>query len=152
MRTKSGAFRKEDYKKYNEYAINLITKYLVKKGFTVPDKEEDYGIDMIAYKDGEEYRIEAEVKRSYYGHFTFEETYPYKTVSFLGRKKRLAKKGKFWYFIICEDSEYCVICDSDTIYNEKYKLMVDVDNDKRFGRDEFYRVPRELCAFRNLNE
>ena len=152
MRTKAGDFRKDDYKHYNEYAINLIAKYLSKRGFTVLNKEEDYGVDILAYKNGEEYRIEAEVKRSYYRHFDFNDNYPYKTVSFLGRKKRLANKGKFWYFVVCEHTEYCVICDSDTIYNEEYKLMVDVDNDKRFGTDEFYRVPRELCAFRNLNE
>ena len=44
------------------------------------------------YKDGLKYRIEAEVKNTF---FTDSGSYPFDTVSFLGRKKKYSNKLTF---------------------------------------------------------
>lgn len=150
QRTKAGVFRPEDYKEFNSYAIDKITQFLNRRGFYVPAKKEDYTIDIHAWKNNKLYRIEAEVRSDL--NFTTRETFPFNTVSFLARKKKYNLVSSFWYFLVCKQTEYCVFCNSDTIFKEQYKQVLNVNNIKRFGRDEFYRVPRGLCQFRNLNE
>ena len=58
MRTKAGEFRQDDYNEYNDISIKKVSDYLIEKGFTVPYKDEDYDIDIVAYKNNIEYRIE----------------------------------------------------------------------------------------------
>ena len=67
MRTKAGKFRQDSYDENDKFAINKIQKYLLKKNFIIEEKDqEDFDIDIIAYKDGLKYRIEAEVKNTFF--------------------------------------------------------------------------------------
>jgi hypothetical protein len=148
MRTKAGIFRKDSYDLNNDSAISKVQKYLEDNGFTVEEKEvEDYDIDVIANKDGLEYRIEVEVKNTY---FEDEETYPFDTVSFLGRKKKYSDPGMFYYFLLSTKHNSFLYCESDIIYKEKHKETATVNTSQRYGEDLFYRVPKELCKFRQF--
>ena len=108
---------------------------------------EDYDIDVIAYKDGVKYRIEVEVKNTY---FENQETYPFDTVSFLGRKKKYSNPGMFYYFLLSTKHNSFLYCESDIIYQEKHKETATVNTSQRYGEDLFYRVPKELCKFRQF--
>lgn len=148
MRTKAGVFRKDDYDELNDYAINMITKFLQFFGYDVPKKEEDYTIDIEAYRNNKKYRVEAEVRSDLW--FTDRETFPFDTVSFLGRKKKYEDISDFWYFLVCKKTGYAVYCNSNTIYKDIYRETIRVNNIKRYGDDVFYRVPKSLCKFINL--
>ena len=148
MRTKAGVFRKDDYDELNSYAIDMITEFLQFFGYDVPKKEEDFTIDIEAFRDGKKYRIEAEVRSDLW--FEERETFPFDTVSFLGRKKKYEDISDFWYFLVCKKTGYAVYCNSNTIYKDIYRETITVNNSKRYGDDVFYRVPKMLCKFINL--
>jgi hypothetical protein len=148
MRTKAGKFREDDYNKYNDASIKKVSDYLIKEGFNVPHKEEDYDIDIIAYKNNIEYRIEVEVRTKL--NWTSEKDYPYSTVSFLARKEKYCKPGVFWYFLVSNDINNFLFCRSDYIFNEQYQVVKQVDTNKRYGIDIAYHVPKQLCNFRSF--
>tara|TARA_S200002703_G_scaffold157391_1_gene165074 strand:- start:1616 stop:2068 length:453 start_codon:yes stop_codon:yes gene_type:complete len=148
MRTRAGVFRKDDYDELNDYAISMITEFLQFFGYDVPKKAEDFTIDIEAYRNGNKYRIEAEVRSDLW--FTERETFPFDTVSFLGRKKKYEDISDFWYFLVCKKTGYAVYCNSKTIYQDIYRENIMVNNKKRYGNDVFYRVPKMLCKFINL--
>ena len=145
-RTKAGVFRQDSYDKNDKFAIDRIKKYLLKNNFTIKEKKtEDFDIDIIAYKNKIKYRIEAEVKNTY---FYDMKSFPFKTVSFLGRKEKNRREGEFYYFLLCRKNKSFLYCKSDIIYQEKYKEIKKVNTRERFGNDVFYRVPKTLCVFK----
>tara|TARA_R110002167_G_scaffold70851_1_gene200071 strand:- start:466 stop:912 length:447 start_codon:yes stop_codon:yes gene_type:complete len=146
MRTKIGQFRQDDYNKYNDLSIKKVSDYLIKKGFNVPYKAEDYDIDIIAYKNNIEYRIEVEVRTKL--NWTSEKDYPYSTVSFLGRKEKYCKSKDFWYFLVSNDINNFLFCKSNYIFNTQYQVVKQVDTNKRYGVDIVYHIPKQLCNFR----
>jgi len=148
MRTKIGLFRQDDYNKYNDVSIKKVSDYLIKKGFIVPQKNEDYDIDIIAYKNNIEYRIEVEVRTKL--NWTSEKDYPFDTVSFLGRKEKYSKPNMFWYFLVSNDINNFLFCRSDYIFNKQYQIKKQVDTNKRYGIDIAYHVPKQLCKFRTF--
>jgi len=148
MRTKVGEFRQDDYNKYNDVSIKKVCDYLIKKNFSVPYKDEDYDIDLIAYKNNIEYRIEVEVRTKL--NWTSEKDYPFDTVSFLGRKEKYSKPDMFWYFLVSNDINNFLFCRSNYIFNKQYQVIKQVDTNKRYGIDTVYHVPKQLCNFRTF--
>ena len=114
----------------------------------MPDKDEDYDIDIIAYKNNIEYRIEVEVRTKL--NWTSEKDYPFDTVSFLGRKEKYSKPNMFWYFLVSNDINNFLFCRSDYIFNKQYQIKKQVDTNKRYGIDIAYHVPKQLCKFRTF--
>jgi len=150
---KAGQFSPEQYASNNEWGIARITKHLRDNGFEVVDKEiEDYDVDIIATKDGKEFRYEAEVKTGY--PFTGVDDYKFDTVSFLGRKKKYHKRSEngFYYAIVCKETEAIVYCHSEKIYKEEYRQIKTIKTAHRKGIDEFYLVPKNLCSFAVLSK
>lgn len=148
MRTKAGKFREDDYNKYNDLSIKKVSNYLIKKGFDVPHKDEDYDIDIIAYKNNIEYRIEVEVRTKL--NWTSEKDYPYSTVSFLGRKEKYCKLNDFWYVLVSNDINNFLFCKSNYIFNTEYQIVKQINTNKRYGTDITYHIPKELCSFRTF--
>lgn len=143
-------FVPESYKRNNSKGIDKFTKYLNKRGLTVEDKtEEDYGVDITAYdKDGSPVNFEIEMKSGY--PFTTQESFKFSTVSFLARKKKWNKGDGFWYVIICNETDYFIVCHSSDIFKERYKVIKRIQTVDRNGRDEMYHVPKEICEFKKL--
>lgn len=148
IRTKAGVFRKDSYDANNDIAIKKVIKYLESQGMRCEYKEEeDFDIDLICYKGSKKYRVEVEVKNTY---FEDEETYPFETVSFLKRKKKYAKPGMFFYFLLSKKCNSFLFCQSNIIYKDEYYEKCNVNTSQRYGSDEFYRVPKHLCQFRSF--
>ena len=100
-------FVEESYDKHNAWAIEKVSEYLVHRGYTISQKQkEDYGIDIEAVRNGETIYVEAEAKEDY--PWKDLESFKFDTVSFLGRKKKWAKH-KFWYVIICRETEAMLV-------------------------------------------
>lgn len=147
MRKKPSEFVQQSYNINNQSGIEKMIPYLISNGYDVPHKEEDYGVDIIAFKNGVEHRFEIEIKNT---EFTNRESYPWDTVSFLSRKQKMAYDEPFWYVLISPVTNWFLFCDSTTIYQKQYREKIHIDTLYRKGDDYFYRVPKELCNFRNL--
>jgi hypothetical protein len=143
-------FVEESYDKHNDWAIAKVSEYLEHRGYTIVKKEkEDYGIDIKAERNGETIYVEAEAKEDY--PWTDLDSFKFSTVSFLGRKKKWAEH-KFWYVIICRESEAMLVGHSDVIFQDQYIEKIHINKGKRKGGDTFYRVPKELLVFINKKD
>lgn len=140
-----GAFLQTSYDKNDTLGKSLLTWYLMKSGHTVNVPKENFGIDMTSTKDGKQYHWEVEMKAS--AIWTGEADFPYPTVSFLKRKAKMG--DNFWYAIICKDTQALVMARSTDIFKDEYKENVNVNTSDRQGVDEFYRVPKSKCLWKN---
>ena len=147
MNRGADVFRKSDYDKYDQHGKDMATEYLIGRGFEIVDKEEDFRIDIVATKNGKEYRIEIGVLDTI--EFTDEDSFKYPFVQFFARKKKQITDGHFHYMIICKKTGWFLCCNSEEIYKDKYyKRFYDK---RRGGYSEVYAVPKELCTFNNMS-
>lgn len=138
-------FIQESYNAYNQKGISLLSDFLSSKGYEIESKEEeDFNIDIVAYKEGNRYLFEAEMKKDIT--ITTPEAF-YKTVSFLSRKRKFAEKNWFIYFIISNKNNGAIWAPSDVIFRYEHKVQKYITKDGRQGWEDFYEVPRELCKF-----
>lgn len=138
-------FIQESYNAYNQKGISLLSDFLSSKGYEIESKEEeDFNIDIVAYKEGNRYLFEAEMKKDIT--ITTPEAF-YKTVSFLSRKRKFAEKNWFIYFIISNRNSGAIWAPSDVIFRYEHKVQKYITKDGRQGWEDFYEVPRELCRF-----
>ncbi len=149
MEYKARKFNENTYKKYDNFAKEKIIAYLKKRGHIILNKEENYNHDLITYKNNVKYYFELEVKIGY--PFTSKDDYKFKTVSFLGRKKRLHELFPFYYFIICNETNCVLFCKSEDIFKDEFIEKLNVNSKDRKGNDEMYRVPIDKCSFFNLS-
>ncbi len=139
-------FSQSSYDINDEYAKKKFTKFLLKKGYTLIDSEENFDHDIKALnQDGEIILFELEVKTGY--PFKSKKTFPFSTVSFTGRKERLHKINEFHYVIICRETNWAISCPSTIIYNPEYTQELYISTNTREGEDKFFRVPKEKCSF-----
>lgn len=146
---KARKFNKESYDKSDVFAKRKFIEFLVKKGHKIVESKEDYSHDIITKKDGVIFYFEVETKR--HRPFTNRETYPFQTVSFLGRKRKIHNKHPFYYIIICKETNWAICCDSNKIFIDIYNKKVNINTIHTKGKDQFFRVPKEECLFFNLN-
>ena len=142
----AGKFVESSYHKNNDFAINIINQFLIRRGYTIIQKQtEDYGIDIKAIdKNGKIQFFEAEVKSG--RSFTTRDSFPFPTVSFLARKKKWKDIG-FWYIIVCKETDYALVANSNDIFLDEYLETIDINTQDRKGKDYFYRVPKNICIF-----
>ena len=140
----AGKFVESSYDRNNSFAIDIINKFLIDKGYTIVEKVEDYGIDIEATKDGKTHMFEAEVKTG--RSFTTRDSFPFPTVSFLARKKKWKDIG-FWYIIVCKETNYALVANSNDIFKDEYLETLIINTEERKGVDNFYRVPKDKCKF-----
>ncbi len=138
-------FVKDQYDRYDALGRKLTCSFLESHGYTIePKEEEDYNIDIVAYKDGKRYFFEVEMKNTA---FTDMNSFPYSTVSFLDRKKKFSKDHLFFYIIISSKTYAALIVRSDKIFKKEYLERLYINTRERSGEDYFYRIPKELCRF-----
>lgn len=140
-----GRFIKEEYDKENDWAISIVSSFLIERGYTIIDKAEDYGVDIHAHKGDKHLFIEAEVKKRY--PWENRETFKFDTVSFLGRKKKWASGQGFWYFIVCRENKNIIFAHSSNIYKKDNREKIYVSTNQRRGEDLFYRLNKEEVWF-----
>jgi hypothetical protein len=150
MSTAAGKFVQEAYDDENDWSIEHFSQVLKMRGYELVDKpKEDYRVDITAIKDGKESYYEVEVKKNY--PFTTEEDFKFPTVSFLARKKKWADVG-FWYVIICKETLSMLMCHSDEIFKDEYRVHKNINTSHRKGSDIMYHVPKDKCKFITWND
>ena len=139
------AFIQDSYDTYNQKGIQLLSDYIVSKGYEIfPKEREDYDIDIVAQKNGKIYLFEAEMKKD--KSITTPENF-YRTVSFLSRKRKFAVNNWFIYFIISDVNYGAIWAPSDVIFKKEHKVEKYISKDGRKGLEDFYEVPRKECKF-----
>jgi hypothetical protein len=150
MNKGAGRFSAGSYKRNNSWGIERLKTYLRGQGFELQQaKEEDFGIDVTAFRSGKKWQFEVEVKTNY--PFTCKEDFKFPTVSFLARKEKW-KDRQFWYVIICKETEAALMASSDDIFQEEYKEELHIATHERQGGDLFYRMPKEKCKFFSVKQ
>ena len=119
----------------DDFAKELVIRFLQQNSFIAWVNEDQYGIDVIAEKDGDVFEIEVEVKHNWKG-----KDFPYDSVHFSERKRKFIKPSKFNVFwMLNDDWSWALLIDGlqmseapvivkDTIYttNEKF-IAVPID-------------------------
>lgn len=138
-----------DYKKYiqtDAKAKELMSTFLLKKGYTVNLKEEDYGIDIEATKNGNTVLFELEISSIDFD----KENFKYDEVHFLARKKKmLDKQGHYNYIIISSNHQYALTAKASDIFKED-NYITKYAGKGRDGIDEFYKLPKDQVKFFKL--
>jgi hypothetical protein len=147
----AGRFNQKSYEENDLLGKQLLLAYLYKRGHTILPQtfQEDYGVDIHTELEGKEYWFEVEMKDGYT--FTDGRTFPYPTVSFLGRKSKWKGK-KFYYCIISKTNYAAIISHSTLIYQPEYRTRIEINTTRRSGYDTFYRVPKKYCSFKSPEE
>jgi len=145
MKYTARKFQQNQYDKCDSISKKVFVEFIENRGHTIVSKEEDYNHDIVTEKDGTYHYFELETKRGY--PFRGRESFPFQSVSFLGRKKRLHEIKHFHYIILCWETKYAVGCHSSDIFLEKYAQERHLSNKERNGLDRFYRVPKNKCYF-----
>lgn len=148
MKYEARRFDLNQYKKYDKLAKELLKDHLLEKEYKIISEEEDYMHDIVVMDGDRKIFFEVEVKIGY--PFTSQEDFPFKTVSFAGRKIRLHKEQPFFYVIIDVETKTMVCCHSSIIFNEEYAETIYITKQSRRGLDMLYRVPKEICIFMKL--
>lgn len=138
-----------DYKKYlqtDAKAKELMSNFLTKKGYNVEQKEEDYGIDLIANKNNQQVKFELEISS-----IDFDlDNYKYDEVHFLARKKKmLDKQGDYHYIIISSNHQYALTAKASDIFKQD-NYITKYAGKGRDGIDEFYKLPKQQVKFFKL--
>ena len=136
-------FIEKSYERSNAWGISLASEHIKSHGWLITRDDENYDIDIEAKRHDKILHLEVEAKSNY--PWTCQEDYPFDSVSFLFRKKKYT--SDFWYMIICRETEAYALCHSTVIFNYKYFDRVDLKKYERKGKDNFYRVPKDLCSF-----
>ena len=141
-------FVQESYERNDWLGKTMLTWYLMKAGHKVNVPKENFGIDMTSTKDGKQFHWEVEMKHNV--QWVDAASFPYPTVSFLKRKQKMG--DNFWYAILCADTQALLFARASDIFQEKFREDVKVNTKERQGISECYRVPKELCFWKNWKD
>lgn len=145
MQVHAGNFQSTDYDSYDTYGKRTFKSFLDRINHTILSDHEDYDHDIISSRAGRTYYFEIETKVGY--PFYDRSSYPFKTVSFLGRKRRLHEIHPFTYIIISYETGWALACESDVIYSIGDEVNLTISKRDRIGGDQFYRISRDHCIF-----
>lgn len=135
-------FNYQTYLSTDEKAKQIMTSYLLNKGFVITEDKENYTTDIWAIKDGVKQGFEVEMSS-----LTFnKENFKYDNVSFLARKEKYRKDGEFNYIIISADGQYALTAKSEDVF-EKENYITKYAANGRDGVDEFYQLPKNQVKF-----
>ena len=129
----------------NDDAKNQVIGWLLNNGFSSAVVNPDqFGIDLLAEKDGQQYEIEVEVKHNWVG-----QRFPFGEVHFPARKKKFAKKSEFvWFFMLNHERTHGLIVDGFDFMNGSVVRK----NTSEYDNDLFVEVPTFNCKFVNMEK
>ena len=124
----------------NDDAKHQVVDWLLDHGFDSAGINPDqYGIDILADKEGQRYEVEVEVKHNWKG-----ERFPFGEVHFPARKKKVAKDSEFnWFFMLNHERTHGLIVDGfDFVRGALVRK-----NTSEYDNDMFVEIPTFNCKF-----
>lgn len=126
----------------NDNAKDLVLDWMRSQGFTAQVNPDQYGIDLLAEKDGQHYEVEVEVKHNWVG-----KRFPFGEVHFPARKKKFAKKSEYvWFVMLNHERTHGLIVDGFDFVNGTTVRK----NTSEMDGDFFVEIPTFNCKFITL--
>jgi hypothetical protein len=124
------------------YAANDDAKYLAidlleRNGWDATVNPDQYGIDIVAWKEKETLSLEVEVKHNWTG-----EVFPYDTVQIPVRKRKFAQLPDSWFILINSDRTHGLMTSGHAVMLSN---VITVSNKYVKEGEEFFSIP--LSAF-----
>lgn len=131
-------FDQATYDKYDP-AKHQVVEWLKRRNFTAWINEDQYGIDVIADKDGIRYEIEVEVKNNWSGEY-----FQYSGVHFSNRKRKyVSNPSNTWFIMLNRERTHLLTVDGETFLNASV-----ISKRTIYTEDEqFVEIPKEKCLF-----
>lgn len=130
-------FSPGNYEKYSPLEKQTIEKINL-NNYSIMKNPDKYGIDLlITYKDKIIAGLEVESHAKYW-----ENEFPFKTVHFLGRKKKYKENNNF-YIMISAECKNCVLLP----FNELLDEYLVIQNNESCKNEPIYDIPKEKCIF-----
>lgn len=118
-----------------------IISWLERNRFTAWVNPDQYGIDVLADRDGDRYGFEVEVKHNWQG-----DQFPFSTVHFSARKQKFI--GWNHFFTMLNDERTCVL----VVDEAALRASPVVEKATKFTEAElFIAVPKKACVIFRLN-
>jgi hypothetical protein len=118
----------------NDLRAREKAKELLSPRFEVKDNPDQYGIDLLCYKNGElKYQVEVEVKNLWSGN-----EFHWSEINVPIRKEKFFKQGKVMYIMFNTDLTSCFIVSGETILSCKKE---EVPNRRHISGEYFFKVP-----------
>jgi len=113
------------------------------KGYVAWVNPDDYGIDILAVKNAEQFQFEVEVKHNWKG-----ADFPFSTVHFSARKLKFATNPERTFFIMFNhERSHFLSVSGQTILESSIVIK-----DTMYTEDEeFIAVPKAECFFRKFD-
>jgi hypothetical protein len=136
----SKPFSKELYDDDDD-AKYVVIGWLERQGYAAWVNPDQYGIDVLALKDFDEYGFEVEVKHNWTG-----DRFPFGTVHFSARKQKFVAPNHF--FTMLNDARSCVlVVDGGTLASARV-----VSKETKYTSGElFIEVPVGRCVLYRLD-
>ena len=131
-------FSKSDHDKYDEVARSNAKSFWARQGWQVEDNPDQYGVDLIAEKDGKRFYLEVEVKRGWHGvDFKYDTIHlPVRKSKFLDRPTR--------FMVFNNSLTHAAVISRKAVQNSPVSV---VPNYKVPIGEKFFDVPVEDVTF-----
>lgn len=130
-------FEQLEYNNCNDVAIKAVISKLIKNGWKIIKKSEDFNIDIIAIKNKKITYHEVEIKKLWNLNWPKN----WNTVHIPERKLRFAKPN-YWFWILKSDLSEAWIIDGKLV--QQYPI-VEVSNYKILTGEMFINIPINAC-------
>lgn len=138
------AFSKKLHEQNDEKARQIAKDFFTKQGFLVQDNPNKYGVDLIAYKDGElKFYIECEIKRVWK-----EDKFPYGSVQFPERKWKFCNLDRpTAFFMLNNKCNHAVLVTGQDLVKSPLRAVPNIYMQKD---ENFFQVPLDKATFVEL--
>lgn len=135
-------FIPSDYAKFDPYK-HIILKHLKDTGWDAEINKDQYGVDIVAFKEGLAITIDVEVKNY---NWTSEVDFPFSTVHFTNRKKKFQEEH-FYYFLISKNKKGCIYQAGNVIYGQGVPVKKFNRRSTAEGYEVFYELKKDNVKF-----
>jgi hypothetical protein len=128
----------------DDNAKHDLIRWLEKQGFMAWVNDDQFGIDVQAIRNGEQFEFEVEVKHNWVG-----ASFPFDAVHWSARKLKFAEDSRLnWFAMFNDDRSHALFASGAVLLSSPI-----VTKDTKYSAGErFVEVPLARCMFRRMKE
>lgn len=120
----------------DDQAKLVVVDFLRGRRFVAWVNEDDYGVDVLADRDGYRWQFEVEVKHGWSG-----DEFPFNSLHYAARKLKWADEPRTWYCTLNDDWSRMIVVSGEVLAG----CQVVVKNTIYTQGEPFVEVPLEEC-------
>ena len=127
----------------DDHAKHVVIEWLKTYDITARVNPDDYGIDLLGYRDNESYEIEVEVKHSWKGR-----RFPFESLHYSARKlKFLNTTASVKFITLNHEWTRCAVVDGDDLSS----AQIVKKKTKYTDLEEFIEIPRHQIKWGDID-